>query len=469
MLFSSLEFMFFFLTAFFLAYYFAKKRSHRNVVLLAFSLVFYAWGEPEYVFLMILSIVFTYYFGIAIDKAFTEEKKDKAKNLLILSIIINLLIIGFFKYSDFLLSTVNSIAGTQFGMLNLPLPIGISFYTFQVMSYVIDVYRRRVPPQRNILTLGAYNCAFPQLVAGPIVRYDVIADELENRRENMTDFAAGLRRFAAGMLKKVFIANNMAYVCDTILAGSPDAYGALGMWIAVFAFTMQIYFDFSGYSDMAIGLGRMMGFHYPENFNYPYIAKSVSDFWRRWHISLSSFFRDYVYIPLGGNRVRFGRWIINIAAVWFLTGLWHGAAWTFILWGVYFGVLLVAERLFLSKNLLKVPGLCNIYTIIAFVFGWIIFRADDVAHIGTIVTTMFGANGAGSLLNLVATNTVGYIHIVAAVAAAVCCMPVSRKIKEWLESGRAPALIDAGVAAALVFCMVELAIGSYNPFIYFRF
>jgi len=469
MLFSSLEFLLFFMTAFFITYFVAKKRSHRNIILLAFSLVFYAWGEPIYVFLMVIPIIFNYLFGRVIDKSFISEKTQQAKNLLILSIITNLAIIGFFKYADFAISIVNSITGTEFSYLNLPLPIGISFYTFQIMTYVIDVYRRQVPVQKNILTLGTYNCMFPALVAGPIVRYETIANQLENRQENMTDFAAGLRRFVAGMMKKIFIANNMAYLCDTILASSPDRFGALGMWIAIFAFTMQIYFDFSGYSDMAIGMGRMMGFYYLENFNYPYIAKSVSEFWRRWHISLSTFFRDYVYIPLGGNRVKYGRWIFNIAVVWLLTGLWHGAAWTFILWGVYFGALLILERNFLSKNLLQVPGLRNIYTIIAFTFGWIIFRADDAAHIAIIVRGMFGAYGAGSLFNLASAGTLSYIHIIVAIFSIVCCIPISQKLKKRLENSKVPVLIDVAVAGALVFCIVQLAIGSYNPFIYFRF
>jgi alginate O-acetyltransferase complex protein AlgI len=481
MLFSSLHFLFFFLPAFFVAYFAVKKRSHRNVILLAFSLVFYAWGEPVYVFLMILSIVFNYYFGLAIDKAFVEDRKQRAKGLLFITVYANLLIIGFFKYIDFLINILNSLAGTEIGYLNLPLPIGISFYTFQILSYVIDVYRRQVPVQRNILTLGAYNCMFPALIAGPIVRYETIAGELEERNENMTDFAAGLRRFIAGMMKKVFIANNMAYVCDTIFAAlaasqgeyaDPFIFGALGMWMAIFAFTMQIYFDFSGYSDMAIGMGRMMGFHYLENFNYPYIAKSVSDFWRRWHISLSSFFRDYVYIPLGGNRVPMWRWIVNIAIVWLLTGLWHGSGaetGTFIIWGLYFGTLLLAERFILSKNLLKVPVLRNVYTIIAFTFGWIIFRADNVAQIGTVLSTMFGANGAGKLIDHVALGAVGVIHIIAGVCAIIFCMPVSRKIKYWFENYRLGGLIDVAAAFALLYCIVELAIGSHNPFLYFRF
>jgi alginate O-acetyltransferase complex protein AlgI len=468
MIFSTTVFLFAFMPAFFAAYFIARKRLHRNVALLAFSLVFYAWGEPIYIFLMIFSIIMNYCFGLSIHKSLEAEDKPKAKTLLIINVTLNLLIIGFFKYADFLLSAVT--LGAYSGELNLALPIGISFYTFQFISYIADIYRRKIKPQRNIIYLGAYNSAFPQLVAGPIVRYELIEDQLINRKETLEDFTAGIRRFSVGLLKKVLIADNMANLCDQVMAADPSLYGALGMWLAVFAFTLQIYYDFSGYSDMAIGLGRMMGFKYPENFNYPYIAKSVSDFWRRWHITLSGFFRDYVYIPLGGNRVKPWRWVLNITVVWMLTGLWHGAAWNFLLWGAYFGALLVLERGLLQRNLLKVPVLRNLYAIAAFTFGWIIFRADSVSHIGTILSTMFGANGAGDWFTLASMGVMRPIYYPVALFGVICAMPISRKITAAMQKKPASlALADVGAFLALIYCIIMLAAGAYSPFIYFRF
>jgi alginate O-acetyltransferase complex protein AlgI len=337
------------------------------------------------------------------------------------------------------------------------------------MSYTIDIYRGDAKVQKNITAFGASVAAFPQLVAGPIVRYQTIAEQLMGRKENMSDFAEGLRRFTAGLMKKVFIANNMAAVADTILGYTPDRAGALGMWLAVIAYTLQIYFDFSGYSDMAIGLGRMLGLHYLENFNYPYISKSVTEFWRRWHISLGTFFREYVYIPLGGNRVSIPRWVLNLMIVWLLTGLWHGAEWTFILWGVYFGVLLLIERLFLQHNVLKVPVLRNIYTIAAFVFGWIIFRAESIPHIGVILSTMFGANGNGSLFSLAAAGAIKPVYIIAGITGIICSIPISGKIKDFLIKRNLAFIIDAASVSALLYCGITLAQGAYNPFIYFRF
>jgi alginate O-acetyltransferase complex protein AlgI len=342
------------------------------------------------------------------------------------------------------------------------------------------VYRKDVPAQKNIFFLGAYLSGFPQLIAGPIVRYKTIADELENRTENFEEFAGGARRFIAGLAKKVLIANNVAAIADTILTttlakggditGSVKDYGAIGAWIAVIAYALQIYFDFSGYSDMAIGMGRMMGFHYLENFNYPYTAKSVTDFWRRWHISLSSFFRDYVYIPLGGSRVSRPRWIFNIMIVWALTGLWHGAAWTFILWGVYFGIILIIEKLFLQKRLEKIPVLCHVYTIAAFIFGWVIFRAESIGHIGLILSTMFGSHGSGSFIYMAEKNILKLPQLTALIAGIICSVPVSKYIKKFFDDntiGRV--FIDVSSIAALVLCVFSLAVDSYNPFIYFIF
>ena len=476
MLFSSLPFQFFFLPLFFIVYFLIKKRKQRNLVLLVFSLFFYAWGEPFYVFLMIFSIMSDYVFGYFVSKYIDLNNKKIARRFVIASIIINLTILGFFKYTDFFIINLSAaIPALSFlKPLGLSLPIGISFYTFQTMSYTIDIYKGNAKVQKNVTAFGAYVAAFPQLVAGPIIRYSTIAEELEGRNENMDEFANGLRRFTAGLAKKILIANTMAEVCDTILLKYGDGFagsiGALGMWLAIIAYTLQIYYDFSGYSDMAIGLGLMMGFHYLENFNYPYISKSVTEFWRRWHISLSTVFRDYVYIPLGGNRVRISRWIINMMIVWLLTGFWHGAEWTFILWGVYFGVLLIIEKMFLQNTLLKVPVLNHIYAIAAFTFGWIIFRAENISHIGTILSGMFGANGGGSLLKLAENGLIKPVHIIMMAAGIICSMPVSKNIKAFLEkNGKTAYLIDIASVAAVVACMIMLAQGAYNPFIYFRF
>ena len=465
MIFSSLPFMVFFLPLFFLVYFAVKKRAARNIALLIFSLVFYSWGEPLYIFLMVFSIAMNYWFAMQIS--ISQKKGGSGKNLAIAAAAANLLLIAVFKYAGFILG-IFGIAGSP--LSNIPLPIGISFYTFQILSYVIDVYRKEVPAQKNIFFLGAYLAGFPQLIAGPIVRYKTIAGELENRKENVPEIAEGLRRFTAGLAKKVFVANNMAAIADAILGYEAAKAGALGMWIAIIAYTLQIYYDFSGYSDMAIGMGRMMGFHYLENFNYPYISKSITEFWSRWHMSLSSFFRDYVYIPLGGNRVSMPRWILNLMVVWFLTGLWHGANWTFILWGVYFGALLILEKLVLQRNFLKIPVVRNIYTIAAFMFGWVIFRAESVGHIGVILSTMFGANGKGSLLGLASSGALTPLGIAAGAAGIICSVPVSGKIKRFLsERGKLAYAIDVASALAVIYCLASLAQGAYNPFIYFRF
>jgi len=471
MLFSSLPFLFGFFPLFFLVYFAVKGRNIRNIILLVFSLVFYAWGEPVYVFLMIFAILCDYTFGFLISKNIDENNKKRAKRYMIASIVINLLVLGFFKYADFIIGNLSLIpALSSLKPLGLALPIGISFYTFQTMSYTIDIYKGDVKMQKNIVTYGTYVAMFPPLIAGPIVRYHTIAEQLNNRTENFENFAAGLRRFVAGLTKKVLIANNVAALADGILRLHGKEYGAAGAWLAMIAYSLQIYFDFSGYSDMAIGVGRMMGFHYPENFNYPYIATSVTDFWRRWHISLSSFFRDYVYIPLGGNRVSAPRWVLNMMIVWLLTGFWHGAAWNFILWGMYFGVILILEKFFLRERLEKLPVLRNLYVILAFLFGWVIFRAESVSHIGEITASMFGANGTGSFTWLAEQDIVQLPHLFALVIGIICCMPVSKYVKKFFESSYAgDVFIDIATVLALVVCVFSLAVGSYNPFIYFIF
>ena len=376
MVFSSATFLLFFLPISVALYYLMPGRAAKNGWLFAASLVFYAWGEPVYIWLMLVSVLGNWLFGIAIGSG----PKARRRALLVADLALNLALLGFFKYEGFLAGNVNSLLGAQVVPdLELSLPIGISFYTLQAVSYIVDVYRGEVAPQRNVVYLGMYIACFPQLVAGPIVRYSTIQDQVENRRENLADFCAGLRLFSVGLAKKVLLANVVAVLADKMLAMGGPAVGAVGAWAGLLAYTFQIYFDFSGYSDMAIGLGKMFGFKYLRNFNYPYLSKSAAEFWRRWHISLSSFFRDYVYIPLGGSRVRTPRWVFNIAVVWAITGLWHGAAWNFVLWGVYYGVLLVCEKLVWGRALAKLPGLVqHAYGILVFMLGWLVFWIGDM-------------------------------------------------------------------------------------------
>ena len=386
MVFSSVLFLFRFLPIFMICY-FLVPRKMKNLVLFLGSLVFYAWGEPVYIFLMLFSTISDYVWGRLIEE---YRGKDRSRIFLLCSIGINLFILGFFKYADFLLQTVNTVFGTSIPLLKLPLPIGISFYTFQTMSYVIDVYRGDTKAQRNILQFGVYVTMFPQLIAGPIVRYETVEQEILERRESIDDVAAGLRRFILGLAKKVILANNIARIAETIYAGDSAVYGTALYWLAAVAYALQIYFDFSGYSDMAIGLGRMFGFHFLENFDHPYTALSITDFWRRWHISLSTWFRDYVYIPLGGNRVKKSRWIRNILVVWALTGFWHGAQWNFLFWGLYYGLLLLAEKLFLGRLLERLPKAVRwLYTAFFVLIGWVLFNLTDFPSLCHALKLMF--------------------------------------------------------------------------------
>ncbi len=474
MLFSSLPFIFLFLPLFFIVYFSCKKRYTKNIVLLIFSLIFYAWGEPLYILLILFSIGFNYVFALMISNETEAKKRGKAKAYMILDVILNLLLIMIFKYAGFFVSLFNAVTGMAVPVPEIALPIGISFYTFQILSYVIDVYRGDVAVQKDILLLGAYLCGFPQLIAGPVVRYETIADELTNRQETIDEFAAGMRRFICGLSKKVLIANTMAMAADGILNSPAPDYGIIGVWIAMLAYAMQIYYDFSGYSDMAIGMGMMMGFNYLENFNYPYTSKSVTDFWRRWHISLSTFFRDYLYIPLGGNRVSTPKWIFNMMIVWACTGFWHGASLNFIIWGVYFGVLLVLEKLVWGKYIEKIPVLNRIYTMLCVLFGWVIFRSETMAELAIILKAMtggYGFGGANLHASLVLQRAgVSMQFLVMFIIAVIVSAPVSKLLKTKLSATSIGAvLIDTGTIAVLLPCVVELAIGSYNPFIYFRF
>ena len=431
----------------------------RNVILLFASLIFYAWGEPVYVLIMLFSTVFDYTNGRLIEKFKSQDRNGAAKGVLIVDMCGNLAILGFFKYTDFILGTINSLSGAGISLLKIALPIGISFYTFQTMSYTIDVYRGVVPAQKSIRNFATYVVLFPQLIAGPIVQYKTIGKELESRKVTVDDFTQGAFRFTVGFAKKVILANSI-YGVWTSISQSQNISMATA-WLGAIAFTFNIYFDFSGYSDMAIGLGRVFGFHFLENFNYPYMANSVTDFWRRWHISLSSWFKEYVYIPLGGNRKGMGMQIRNILIVWALTGLWHGASWNFVLWGLYYGLLLMLEKLFLLKGLNKCPALIrHIYTMFIVVIGWTIFAQTDFGQLATYLKRMFGIGTA-----LIDTDFLYYFSCNAVLLAVLAfCSIDHRKWLKKFELLRIPAMI-----ILLLVSFAFLVGGSYNPFLYFRF
>lgn len=407
MVFSSLIFLFRFLPLILLIYYIVPGK-FKNMILLSGSLVFYAWGEPKYVLIMIFSTLVNYIFGILIEDFKKKDKISASKYMVVASVIVNLSVLGFFKYADLLINTANKLTGSGFQLLEIALPVGVSFYTFQTMSYTIDVYRGNVAAQRNIITFGTYVTMFPQLIAGPIVKYKSVADELNNRKGNIDTFADGIGRFITGLGKKVLLANNIGNLWDTIKAVNPENMSVLSAWLGIIAFTFQIYFDFSGYSDMAIGLGKMFGFNFEENFNYPYISKSVTEFFRRWHISLGTWFREYVYIPLGGNRCSTYKHIRNILVVWILTGLWHGASYNFMLWGLYYGVILILEKIFLKKYIDRLPAFIqHIYTLLIIITGWVIFSFEDMGQLGRYLKTMFNVTGGKSMMT---SQFICYIH-----------------------------------------------------------
>ena len=466
MVFSSLTFLFLFLPAVLLVYYLLPRRA-RNTVLFLFSLIFYAWGEPVYVVLMLWSTALDYCCGLLTEKYRNTKKKKLG---LIISLVGNLGLLCFFKYTDFFLGTVNSLFGTSIGKLGLPLPIGISFYTFQTMSYTIDVYRGEVRAQRNFLSFGAYVSLFPQLIAGPIVRYRDVAEQLEGRDYRADRFGDGVKRFVTGLGKKVLLANNVGLLWSAVSQTEPARLSTLGAWVGIIAFAFQIYFDFSGYSDMAIGLGKLLGFEFPENFNYPYISKSVTEFWRRWHVSLGSWFRDYVYIPLGGNRKGLPIQLRNIAVVWLLTGLWHGASWNFVLWGVYYGLLLVVEKLFLLRWIQKAPALGRVYTLFAVLMGWVLFAFDDLGAGLGFLRVLFGG-GAGFL------NGTGLYQLRSYLVLLLLCglgsTPLLKRLYERLVSaGKESLVLTADVFRVVILFGLSVAYlisGSYNPFLYFRF
>lgn len=466
MVFSSLVFLFIFLPLVIFFYFYSKNIKIKNIILFIFSLIFYAWGEPVYVFLMLTSITVNYFGARLIDQ--NEGKKRKAYFISLLAL--NLMSLGYFKYINFFIENLNSLSKfINISYVEVILPIGISFYTFQILSYVIDLYRKKVNVQKNILNLGLYIALFPQLVAGPIVRYETIEKQLSDRKETLDGFIIGLKRFIYGLGKKVIIANNVAIMADTIYNSGVTSYGTSILWLAAIAYTIQIYFDFSGYSDMAIGMGRMFGFTFLENFNYPYISKSITEFWRRWHMSLSSWFRDYVYIPLGGNRVSKIKWLRNIFIVWLLTGFWHGASWNYVLWGLYFAIILLVEKFFVLKRTEKLNILPRIYAVLLFVIGWVIFRLEDFSEMLYALKTMFIFKQSNLLLYLVENGDVlfGVPFIILGIIGST---PIFKKLFEKSNSSNAWLAIEY-LFLIIVFALSVMSLISvkYNPFIYFKF
>ena len=461
MLFSSIPFLYYFLPAVLLVYFLVPWKL-KNTVLLLSSLVFYGWGEPKLLTLMVFTIAMFYFCGLAIEKADSQRKK---KLWLTISVVISLSLLGIFKYADFFIGSFNGVTGLSVPFLRLALPVGISFYTFQSLSYTIDVYRGAVPAQKNPISFGAYVALFPQLIAGPIVRYVDVARGLEVRTHSWEDAALGLRRFLVGLGKKVILADNFALLMKLFRESTEPS--VLFYWMYAIAFMLNIYFDFSGYSDMAIGLGRILGFRFIENFNYPYLSKSVTEFWRRWHMSLGSWFRDYVYIPMGGNRVSKPRWVFNILTVWMLTGLWHGAAWNFVLWGLLFAVLLLAEKWL--PGLQKLPAfLRHSYVLLLIMVSFVLFNAESLSQAGNDLRCIFGFGG----LPLVSAPALYYLRSYALLFAAgfLGATPLVRDAARKLGQTRlGPTLECVMMTVLLLVCTAYLVDGSFSPFLYFRF
>ncbi len=465
MLFSSISFLYYFLPLVILFYVIVPK-AFKNIVLLLFSLLFYAWGEPVYVFLMLATIAVNYIAGILIEK---NKETTLSKIVLFVAVMFCLGCLGYFKYADFFIANFNMATGLSVPLLKIALPIGISFYTFQVLSYTVDVYRERVPAQKNPITLATYITLFPQLIAGPIVRYSDVERQLVQRTHSTEKTAEGIRRFIIGLSKKIIIANTLGELCSSFWATNEKS--VLFYWLFSVAYSLQIYFDFSGYSDMAIGLGKIFGFDFLENFNYPFISKSVTEFWRRWHMSLGTWFRDYVYIPMGGNRVGKARLFVNIFTVWFLTGFWHGAEWNFIVWGIYFAILLLIEKFFLKEILEKHKILSHIYLLFFVLISFAIFSANNMGEAISSVFGMFGKDvpfySAEFLYTLKNYGTVILIAIIGAT-------PLPRNALKKLESTKTLGKIISALEIPVLVCLVIIATafladGSFNPFLYFRF
>ncbi len=466
MLFSSVPFLYYFLPSVLILYFLAPKKL-KNTVLLISSLVFYGWGEPKYVIMMVASIIIGFVSGLLIE---ATNEKSKKKLILTINVIINLGFLGFFKYSNFFIENFNNVTGLSLKLLNVALPIGISFYTFQILSYAVDVYRGTTKAQKNIISLATYITMFPQLIAGPIVRYTDVVDSLDERTINFEKISYGLRRFIIGLSKKVLLANALGELCVTFKAS--DDKSILFYWLYAVAFCLQVYFDFSGYSDMAIGLGKILGFEFMENFNFPFISKSVAEFWRRWHISLGSWFRDYVYIPLGGNRVKKSKWIFNILVVWFLTGFWHGAAWNFIIWGLYFVIFLVFEKTTIGKFITKTHVLNRIYTLFFIIISFVIFDAVNMGEALSYIKAMIGF----SSVPLVSNEFIYYLkeYAVILIAGIIGSTPLVKKVATKLVETKGVNVI-AGVFEPIILVVLLVLVtsylvdGSFNPFLYFRF
>lgn len=473
MLFSSLTFLFGFLPILGISYFIIPKKNIKikNVILLIFSLIFYAWGEPTSIIIMLITILESYIFGIVIDSC---EKKNKKKMKLVAFIISILLIVGnliYYKYTNFFIENVNNIFSMNITNKNIILPIGISFYTFQILSYVIDLYRKKIQVQKNYFNLALYISFFPQLIAGPIVKYETIEEQLNKRTENLNKIVEGAERFILGLGKKVIIANNMAIIADAVFNSSIlNTYSGAILVIGTLAYTFQIYYDFSGYSDMAIGLGKIFGFDFLENFDYPYMAKSINDFWKRWHISLTTFFREYVYFPLGGNRVSKPRWIINLLIVWILTGFWHGAAWNFIIWGLYYYILLLLEKTILKKFIVKIPnGIRYILTFCLVNIGWIIFRVNNLSDLFIILKNMTNIKATG-LIEFLNNNPSIITAIPYMLLAIIFSINIFKRMEEKLKDKRIYDLIKkVFIIIIFICCIMKLTSSLYNPFIYFRF
>lgn len=474
MLFSSTFFLFFFLPLLLLLYYrFVTEHSKRNRLLLAFSLVFYAWGEPLFVFIMALCIAANYFFALKIE---SYQDRGRTRLMLVLMLVFNLALLAVFKYAGFITQNINSLLSLDLSVPEIALPIGISFFTFQGISYVIDVHRKKAEAFKNPLDVGLYISFFPQLIAGPIVRYETIAKELRERNATEDDFVQGTSRFILGIAKKVILANQFALIADKAYSFPADSVSVTLAWMGAIAYTLQIYFDFSGYSDMAIGLGKLFGFHFPENFRHPYMAKSVSDFWRRWHISLGSWFRDYVYIPLGGSRAGKLMQLRNIAVVWLCTGIWHGANWTFIVWGIYFGVLIILEKFTgLDRMLEKSRLMGHIYTMTIVIFGWVLFRSAGITEAIDYIRSMLGM-GSGA-----ATEPIAVLYLqdyrFAYIAGIIACFPLISRAKAFYDHRKSDRICCAAIELSFISALAVLFLisasylikGTYNPFIYFNF
>lgn len=468
MVFSSLVFLFVFLPTIIFLYYIAKDK-YKNYLLLTASLFFYAWGEPTYILIMLISITCNFIFGKNVCK---NKPNERRRFWLITSVIFNISMLGVFKYTGFFIDNINKLIGIEIPNPGIALPLGISFFTFQAMSYVIDVYRDDAKVQKSLLNLALYISLFPQLVAGPIVRYQTVADQIDERDHNLEKFTNGINRFIIGLGKKVLLSNSLGMLADNVFGTQIDGLAIGSAWLGIIAYSLQIFFDFSGYSDMAIGLGKMFGFEFLENFNYPYISKSAGEFWRRWHISLGSWFRDYVYIPLGGSRKGNLRTYINLFIVWFLTGFWHGASWTFIAWGLYFGVLIALEKAFLDKILSKLyTPIRHLYLIIVVIIGWIFFRADNFTYAFNYIKCLFGISGNVLYDNYTLMYINDYINVI--IISIIFSIPVIPMIKTKLtkfKNNNIYYILKSIILMSMfIWVVIKLVNSTYNPFLYFRF